>query len=237
MSPFRPAWWRVRIVVSPLNVRDPSSPSFWPDREKGSEALSPVAIVWPCPLAVDAYAAAGRDVGFPRPACPSCAGPLVFWLASMVAIGHPSGHKPLMMDVRQAGQAHPNSLFRRGVSRLLREPLAGTTAQTLPGTLGHLRAWFSQFKCMNQRAELGAIRAVFRLTSEGSLVRTQLRPPGQSSKDGASPAETRSRTAFFAPAGYGCSRLTATGCAQYAPKSVGPCRRRCHQRAAWSVGS
>ena len=49
------------------------------DREKGSEAVSPVAIVWPCPLAVDAYAAAGRDVGFPRPACPSCAGPLVFW--------------------------------------------------------------------------------------------------------------------------------------------------------------
>ena len=39
----------------------------------------PVAIVWPCPLAVDAYAAAGHDLGFPRPDCPSCAGPLVFW--------------------------------------------------------------------------------------------------------------------------------------------------------------
>jgi hypothetical protein len=38
-----------------------------------------VAIVWPCPLAVDAYAAAGRDMGFPRPDCPSCAWPLVFW--------------------------------------------------------------------------------------------------------------------------------------------------------------
>jgi hypothetical protein len=43
--------------------------SFSADREKGSEAVSPAAIVWPCPLAVDAYAAAGRDVGFPaRPA-------------------------------------------------------------------------------------------------------------------------------------------------------------------------
>ena len=63
----------------PLSVRDPSSPSFCADREKGSEAVSPVAIVWPCPLAVDAYEAAGRDVLFPRPACPSCAGPLVFW--------------------------------------------------------------------------------------------------------------------------------------------------------------
>jgi hypothetical protein len=38
-----------------------------------------VAIVWPCPLAVDAYAAAGREVGLPRPDCPSCAAPLVFW--------------------------------------------------------------------------------------------------------------------------------------------------------------
>lgn len=38
-----------------------------------------MAIVWPCPLPVDAYAAAGRDVEFPRPGCPSCAGPMVFW--------------------------------------------------------------------------------------------------------------------------------------------------------------
>src|ERR1019366_2356961 len=41
--------------------------------------VSPVAIVWPCPLSVDAYAAAGREVEFPRPDCPSCAGLLVFW--------------------------------------------------------------------------------------------------------------------------------------------------------------
>ena len=41
--------------------------------------MSPVAIVWPCPLAVDAYAAAGRDLGFPRPDGPSYAGPLAFW--------------------------------------------------------------------------------------------------------------------------------------------------------------
>jgi hypothetical protein len=36
-------------------------------------------MVWPCPLPVDAYAAAGRAVRFPRPGCPSCAGPLVLW--------------------------------------------------------------------------------------------------------------------------------------------------------------
>jgi hypothetical protein len=38
-----------------------------------------VAMVWPCPLPVDAYVAAGREVEFPRPACPACAGPLALW--------------------------------------------------------------------------------------------------------------------------------------------------------------
>src|SRR5260370_40754892 len=38
-----------------------------------------MAIVWPCPLTVDAYADAGRAVEVPRPDCPSCAGPVVFW--------------------------------------------------------------------------------------------------------------------------------------------------------------
>ena len=38
-----------------------------------------MAIVWPCPLPVDAYVAAGREVEFPRPGCPSCAGPMAFW--------------------------------------------------------------------------------------------------------------------------------------------------------------
>jgi Domain of unknown function (DUF6431) len=58
---------------------DPSSPRFATDREKGSKAVSAVAMVWPCALPVDAYAAAGRQVEFPRPDCPSCAWPMVFW--------------------------------------------------------------------------------------------------------------------------------------------------------------
>jgi Domain of unknown function (DUF6431) len=36
-------------------------------------------MVWPCPLPVDAYVAAGRDVEFPRLDCPACAGPMTFW--------------------------------------------------------------------------------------------------------------------------------------------------------------
>ena len=38
-----------------------------------------MVMVWPCTLPVDAYAAAGREVEFPRLPCPGCAGPLVFW--------------------------------------------------------------------------------------------------------------------------------------------------------------
>ena len=38
-----------------------------------------MVIVWPCPLAVDAYARAGRGAGFPRPECPVCAEPMMFW--------------------------------------------------------------------------------------------------------------------------------------------------------------
>src|SRR5215469_9582577 len=61
----------------------------------------------------------------------------------------------------------PNSLLKRRVSRLLREPLAGTTVQIAPGIPGHLRAWFSQFRCMGRPGKLGVFLAVFRLTSEG----------------------------------------------------------------------
>jgi|HubBroStandDraft_5_1064220.scaffolds.fasta_scaffold09433_7 hypothetical protein len=67
---------------------------------------------------------------------------------------------------------------------------------------------------------LSTILILFRLTSEKPQVRTLLRPPGLSSKDGFSPAETRVRHRLCSPAGFDCSRLTAAGCAQYVPKSV-----------------
>lgn len=38
-----------------------------------------MAIVWPCPLSVDAYVAAGREVPVPRPECPRCRGATVWW--------------------------------------------------------------------------------------------------------------------------------------------------------------
>jgi len=38
-----------------------------------------MSMVWPCPLTVEAYAAAGRAVAVPRPDCPGCGAPMVFW--------------------------------------------------------------------------------------------------------------------------------------------------------------
>lgn len=39
----------------------------------------PVAIVWPCPVSVEAYVLAGRSVVVPRVGCPGCFVPMVFW--------------------------------------------------------------------------------------------------------------------------------------------------------------
>jgi transposase-like protein len=52
-----------------------------------------MAIVWPCTLSVDAYAAAGKEVEVPRPDCPSCLEPMTFW----------SGYSRF---VRHDGRAH-----------------------------------------------------------------------------------------------------------------------------------
>ena len=38
-----------------------------------------MAIVLPCPMTVHAYAAAGRELEFPRPDCPSCSQAMSFW--------------------------------------------------------------------------------------------------------------------------------------------------------------
>lgn len=45
----------------------------------GRVSLSPVVMVWPCPLRVEEYVAAGRDVAVPRLSCLQCSLPMVFW--------------------------------------------------------------------------------------------------------------------------------------------------------------
>lgn len=63
-----------------LNARDPSRCKLIASLRKGSKAvLPPMAIVWPCTLPVDAYAAAGRSVDVPRADCPDCCEPMGSW--------------------------------------------------------------------------------------------------------------------------------------------------------------
>jgi len=63
-----------------LNARDPSRCKLIAGLRKGSKAvLPPMAIVWPCTLPVDAYAAAGRSLEVPRADCPDCFEPMGFW--------------------------------------------------------------------------------------------------------------------------------------------------------------
>ncbi len=38
-----------------------------------------MSMVWPCPLTAGAYVLMGRAVKVPRPACPLCSSPVVFW--------------------------------------------------------------------------------------------------------------------------------------------------------------
>jgi transposase-like protein len=47
-----------------------------------------LAIVWPCHLSVDQYAALGRDVEVPRPDCPVCLAPMTRWSGYRRKIRH-----------------------------------------------------------------------------------------------------------------------------------------------------
>src|SRR5258708_25430135 len=59
----------------------------------------------------------------------------------------------------------------------VREPIAGTIVQTLPGTHRHLPAEFQQLRNVDRFWELVRFCSCLRLTIQGSLVRSQLRPP------------------------------------------------------------
>ena len=61
------------------NKKTAPSTTFGPGAEEACGGGATVAIVWFCRLDVESYAAAGRDVVVPRPRCPSCRGPLMFW--------------------------------------------------------------------------------------------------------------------------------------------------------------
>ena len=75
-----------------LNARDPSRCKLIASLRKGSKAvLPPMAIVWPCTLPVDAYAAAGKSVDIPRADCPDCCEPMRSWSGYFRFVRHDGG--------------------------------------------------------------------------------------------------------------------------------------------------
>lgn len=79
-----------------------------------------MAIVWPCTLSVDAYAAAGREVEVPRADCPSCLEPMTWW----------SGYPRF---VRHEGDAYEIWIPRAACAP------CGTTHALLPGFVAQNR--------------------------------------------------------------------------------------------------
>jgi hypothetical protein len=66
-------------MEGPRSRRNPSPPRV--GRSRGGAlrgGVPPLAIVWPCPLSVDEYAAAGREVAVPRASCPECGTAMTF---------------------------------------------------------------------------------------------------------------------------------------------------------------
>jgi Domain of unknown function (DUF6431) len=63
-----------------LNARNPSRLQLVAGVPGGvRRGVASMAIVWPCPLSVEVYAAGGRSVSVPRQSCPSCGLVMQFW--------------------------------------------------------------------------------------------------------------------------------------------------------------
>lgn len=50
--------------------------------------MSPMAMIWPCRLSVEEYAAAGKDVAVPRAICGTCGTPMAFWSGYWRSVRH-----------------------------------------------------------------------------------------------------------------------------------------------------
>jgi hypothetical protein len=127
----------VQVVATAGGTSSGPGTPCYADREKGSEAVSPVATVRPCPLAIDAYAAADRDLGFPRPDCPWCgraAGVLAGVPASCPGGGPGIGLRQVLPGIAELrcehGESRPDPrrlLFKRQYREATVSPAAGAS--------------------------------------------------------------------------------------------------------------
>jgi Domain of unknown function (DUF6431) len=95
-----------------------------------------VAIVWPCPLPVDAYVAAGRGVEFPRPACPSCGGLLVFWSGYRRHVREGGRCRKIFVPRLRCGRCRVSHALLPAFVLAWRLDTAGTVGAVLAGVCG-----------------------------------------------------------------------------------------------------
>jgi transposase-like protein len=101
-------------------------------------------MVWPCPLTVDAYALMGRAVKVPRPQCPSCSSPVVFWSGYWRHVRWQERERKIFVPrvrCRGCGVSHallPAFVLARRLDAA--EPVGAVIEQVTGGTCGVRRA-------------------------------------------------------------------------------------------------
>src|SRR5258708_22998356 len=103
-----------------------------------------MSMVWPCPLTVDAYALMGRAVKVPRPECPSCLVPVVFWSGYWRHVRRRERERKIFMPrvrCRACGVTHallPAFVLARRLDAA--EPVGAVIGQVAGGACGVRRA-------------------------------------------------------------------------------------------------
>jgi transposase-like protein len=103
-----------------------------------------MSMVWPCPLTVDAYASMGRAVKVPRPECPSCLVPVVFWSGYWRHVRRPERERKIFIPrvrCRACGVSHallPAFVLARRLDAA--EPVGAVIGQVAGGAYGVRRA-------------------------------------------------------------------------------------------------
>jgi Domain of unknown function (DUF6431) len=103
-----------------------------------------MSMVWPCPLTVDAYASMGRAVKVPRPECPSCQVPVVFWSGYWRHVRRQERERKIFIPrvrCRACGVSHallPAFVLARRLDAA--EPVGAVIGQVAGGACGVRRA-------------------------------------------------------------------------------------------------
>jgi hypothetical protein len=120
-----------------------------------------MAIVWPCQLSVETYAAAGKSIDVPRPDCPGCSGQMSFWgsykrdvragdfvriLVRRVRCRACRCTHALLPDFLSHGRLDPVEVIGRAITEMVEGAGARTAAKSAGVPHSTARHWRRRFK-------------------------------------------------------------------------------------------